>query len=215
MNFKKFHHVLSELEAFLDYFEESNLANVRKRYDRLKRELEMQKAYNATTVGLVGGKNIGNAHKTLRLRAAEKDISQLPEELRRPPAIWLTGKPKTRFDDGFPARSTRSAEREHRYNLEAIIDAWTSIQALEDVQQREASSEAFLDYYRNSSAEDFSRKIYFFIHDLEEPDFEPFDEETRDEPTYEELMRSVRLVSEQPNYGVESQEEKTGSLQGQ
>lgn len=101
-----------------------------------------------------------------RNKETDFDITSLPAIFHRPPAIWLSGRAKTKLKTGFAPMRVRDAERQHRVMMPLLIEAWKLTEGDAEVQQ-EIEKE-----YRNSSAADFERALYEYIYELEEPTLE-------------------------------------------
>lgn len=94
------------------------------------------------------------------------DISQLPAVFHHPPAIWLSGRPKTKLKPELAPMRVRDAERQHKIMLPLLLEAWNltdgDIEVQQDIERE----------YRNVGAAEFERALYEYIHQLEEPTLE-------------------------------------------
>jgi hypothetical protein len=114
------------------------------------------------------------------------DISQLPEVFHRVPAVWLSGKPKSKKEPGFLPIRVRDAERQHRVIAPLLIEAWGL--ADEDVQDRITRG------YLTMSVPAFESELYKYIYDLEptplEEEFQSIQPDTDDD-----MAKSLHLVT--------------------
>jgi hypothetical protein len=94
------------------------------------------------------------------------DITKLPPLFHKMPAIWLSGKPDSKGQKGFPPMRVRDAERQHRVIVPLLIEAWALIGGDEEVQLQVEKD------YRNMSADQLERELYTYIYELEEPTLE-------------------------------------------
>jgi hypothetical protein len=156
--------------------------------DRLKHEALVQD---------LGYSSLGRALKALsqyKQGDTPTDISQLPEVFHRLPAVWLSGKPKTKKEPGFAPLRVRDAQRQHRVMAPLLLEAWD----LADETVRDQITREYL----TTSAPDFERALYRYIYDLEPLTLEEeFENILPDTDT--DIAESLRLVTD-PDiiYGV-------------
>ena len=124
----------------------------------------------------------------------DEDI--LPDELRKVPNIWLTGKPQGKRTKGFVGLTVSTALRRHRVMTPLIVEVWQLTG-----QDEELKEQVIYDFLR-MSADDFEKELYRHIHELEVvPLEEEFEEIARPDPSVSELSKCVDAVS-RFDYGV-------------
>ncbi len=124
------------------------------------------------------------------------DIGHLPEVFHKVPAIWLSGKPKTKKDPGFAPLRVKDAERQHRVMSTLLVEAW-------ELADEEIKDVITQEYLSTSSAE-FERSLYKYINDLEEVSFEEELEQVMIEKASSSIeeMKTLRLLESVKDYGV-------------
>jgi hypothetical protein len=147
----------------------------------------------------LGYSSIGMALKALgqyKQNDNPADLNHLPEIFHKIPAIWLSGKPKTKKETGFAPLRVKDAQRQHKVLSSLLVEAWG---LADDEIQDQITKE-----YLSSSAAEFERNLYKYINDLEEVSIEEEFEHVVDEivsPRLEE-MRALRVVESPKDYGV-------------
>ncbi len=150
-------------------------------------------------VKALGYSSVGMALKALgqyKQGDSPVDINHLPEVFHKIPAIWLSGKPKTKKEAGFAPLRVRDAQRQYRVMAPLLTEAWD----LADETIRDEITQEYL----STSAADFERSLYRYINDLEEVSFEEEFEELRIEKASSamEEMRTLRMLESSRDYGV-------------
>jgi hypothetical protein len=170
-----------------------NLPNA---WSKIKARLTIIEQHEKSVKDL-GYSSLGRAIKALRQYKqgdTPTDISQLPEVFHRVPAVWLSGKPKTKKEPGFAPLRVRDAQRQHRVMAPLLLEAWE----LADELVRDQITREYL----TTSAPDFERALYRYIYDLEPLTLEEeFENILPDTDT--DIAESLRLVTD-PDiiYGV-------------
>jgi hypothetical protein len=106
----------------------------------------------------LGYSSLANAIKALKMmseKVKEVDKSRVPERFHKVPYVWLTNTDQK-------ALTVSQAERKHRTIMPLIIEAW------ELAGEQENIREEILNSYLVTSADDFERDLYMYIHELEE-----------------------------------------------
>jgi len=146
----------------------------------------------------MGYSSLPNALKALRMVTTRitHDEDMLPDELRKVPNIWLTGKPQGKRNKGFAPLTVSTALRRHRVMTPLIVEVWQLTG-----QDEELKEQVIYDFLR-MSADDFEKELYRHIHELEVvPLEEEFEEIARPDPSVSELSKCVDAVS-RFDYGV-------------
>jgi hypothetical protein len=102
-------------------------------------------------------------------RVAPVDINQLPDVFHKVPGVWLTGKPKTKVDKGFPPLRIKDAERQWRGMLPWLLETW---ELSESADNRDEVRDSLIKDYLTMHHEEFVRQCYIYINDLDVPDLE-------------------------------------------
>lgn len=186
--------LLDQVDALLERTSLPSLRHVIQRIDAMEKELAQEKEWRTKTLELTGTTHIGNAHQKLKALAQNVDTSNLPAELKLPPAIWMNGRKKKGKDPGFAGMSVREATKQHRWLLPVIVDAWAlTYTQLEEV--GEASRANFLRKYQTESYDVFSRECFYFVNDLEEPEIDITEAiDDNEEPTVAEMRSCLRAA---------------------
>ena len=166
------------------------LQKLRKRLDDYRKIEQV-----ASTLGY---SSLPNALKALRMVTTRitHDEDMLPDELRKVPNIWLTGKPQGKRTKGFVGLTVSTALRRHRVMTPLIVEVWQLTG-----QDEELKEQVIYDFLR-MSADDFEKELYRHIHELEVvPLEEEFEEIARPDPSVSELSKCVDAVS-RFDYGV-------------
>ena len=136
-------------------------------------------------------------------RMSSLDISHLPEVFHKVPGIWLTGKPRTKNDKGFPPLRIRDAERQWRGMLPWLLETW---ELSESAENKEEVRDSLVKDYLTMHHEEFVRQCYIYINDLDVPDLEEEFSEIL-APAQSDIMNSLENVSKL-DYGVGGKLEK-------
>jgi hypothetical protein len=154
--------------------------------DRLKHEALIQD---------LGYSSLGLALKALgqyKKGDSPIDINHLPEVFHKIPAIWLSGKPKTKKEAGFAPLRVKDAQRQHRVMAPLLAEAWD----LADDDMKDIITQEYL----SSSAAEFERNLYKYINDLEEVSFEEEIYSRKYPDANEGEVESVLRLLEDPRY---------------
>ena len=161
------------------------LQKLRKRLDDYRKIEQV-----ASTLGY---SSLPNALKALRMVTTrttndEVDSTQLPEVFHKVPSLWLSGRPPSKRKIAFPPMSVRQAERKHRVIAPLLIEAWVLSSDDESIRDKITTE------YLSTSADEFEKTLYRYIHDLEEVSLE--EEFTEIKPDTDlDLAESLRLVT--------------------
>jgi hypothetical protein len=139
------------------------LENARKKLLKLSRERQKHEEF----VSSLGYSSLARALKALaqyKQGSGPINIENLPEVFHKIPAVWLSGKPKTKKEPGFAPLRVRDAERQHRVITPLLLEAW-------ELADEETQDSIVREYLGESSIE-FERNLYRYINDLEEVTFE-------------------------------------------
>jgi hypothetical protein len=130
-------------------------------------------------------------------RVATVDISHLYEVFHKVPGIWLTGKPRTKNDKGFPPLRVKDAERQWRGMLPWLLEVWELSETVED---KEEVRDHLVRLYLTSHHEEFVRQCYIYINDLDVPELEEELTEVAS-PSHSDILGSLGNFPS-PDYGV-------------
>ena len=149
----------------------------------------------ATTLGY---SSLPNALKALKMTTTrttndEVDSTQLPEVFHKVPSLWLSGRPTSKGKTAFPPMSVSQAERKHRVIAPLLIEAWVLSSDDESIRDKITTE------YLSTSADEFEKSLYRYIHDLEEVSLE--EEFINIAPTVSELRQALDATGKF-DYGV-------------
>ena len=171
-----------------------NLSNAWKKCEKALRDygkLEEQAAK-------MGYSSLPNALKALKMTTTrttndEVDSTQLPEVFHKVPSLWLSGRPTSKGKTAFPPMSVSQAERKHRVIAPLLIEAWVLSSDDEGIRDKITTE------YLSTSADEFEKTLYRYIHDLEEVSLE--EEFVNIAPTISELRQALDATGKF-DYGV-------------
>ena len=146
----------------------------------------------------LGYSTLPNALKALRMLTTrttndEVDSTQLPEVFHKVPSLWLSGRPTSKGKTAFPPMSVRQAERKHRVITPLLIEAWALSSDDESLRDKLTTD------YLSTSADEYEKVLYRYIHDLEDVTLE--EEFTNVAPSITELRGCIDAVTKF-DYGV-------------
>lgn len=148
-------------------------------------------------VNIARADNYGNALS--RLEAVMNSphqiaLAKLPKELCRPATIWMIGIPAKHGHPGMPPQTPTSAQRTYRLMLPWIVEAWQL--AINDGERGERAKAEMLEYYETLSPQDFERKCYEYINDVDlTSQTLPLKNTVDKEPTVSELTALLKLTT--------------------
>jgi tRNA nucleotidyltransferase/poly(A) polymerase len=135
---------------------------------KLKRQLKLQERYNDEIVEILGSDNIGNAMKTLRgTLSGARVFLELPEPLTKYPQVWINGRLRDGKDPGVPGMTIRQCEREYRYLLPLLRDAWETAINQEEEEVSEMLKREILERYEELGPGEMSKVCYGITNNYE------------------------------------------------
>ena len=170
----------------------------------LKKDFEVQCKYNDEIVEIFGGGNIGNAMKTIRsIYMGGRVLFDLPEQLTKYPQVWINGRLRDGKDPGVPGMTIRQCEREYRYLLPLLRDAWETATNQEEGEVSEMLKREILEQYEILGPGEMSKVCYGITNN-----YEVILRLEKEQPvkiekgaSTMEVQRSLRVVKER-DYGV-------------